>query len=66
MVVLVIKNPPANGGHIKYVGSIPGLGISPAGGHGNSFQYSCLENPWTEGPGGAQSLWSQSDITEVT
>ena len=56
MVVLVIKNPPANGGHIKYVGSIPGLGISPAGGHGNSFQYSCLENPWTEGPGGAQSL----------
>ena len=45
----MIKNPPANGGHIKYVGSIPGLGISPAGGHGNLFQYSCLENPMDRG-----------------
>ena len=26
------------------LGSIPGLGISPGGGHGNSLQYSCLEN----------------------
>ena len=25
--------------------SIPGLGRSPGGGHGNSLQYSCLENP---------------------
>ena len=25
--------------------SIPELGISPGGGHGNPFQYSCLENP---------------------
>ena len=24
---------------------IPGLGRSPGGGHGNPFQYSCLENP---------------------
>ena len=24
---------------------IPGLGRSPGGGHGNRFQYSCLENP---------------------
>ena len=27
------------------LGSIPGLGISPGGGHGNPLQYSCLENP---------------------
>ena len=27
------------------LGSIPGLGRSPGGGHGNPFQYSCLENP---------------------
>ena len=27
------------------LGSIPGLGISPVGGHGNPLQYSCLENP---------------------
>ena len=25
-------------------GSIPGLGRSPGEGHGNPFQYSCLEN----------------------
>ena len=25
--------------------SIPGLGRSPGGGHGNLLQYSCLENP---------------------
>ena len=25
-------------------GSIPGLGKSPGEGHGNPFQYSCLEN----------------------
>ena len=24
--------------------SIPGLGSSPGGGHGNTLQYSCLEN----------------------
>ena len=27
------------------MGSIPGSGRSPGGGHGNSLQYSCLENP---------------------
>ena len=27
------------------LGSIPGLGRSPGGGHGNPFQRSCLENP---------------------
>ena len=27
------------------VGSIPGLGRSPGGGHGNPLPYSCLENP---------------------
>ena len=27
------------------LGSIPGLGRFPGRGHGNPFQYSCLENP---------------------
>ena len=27
------------------LGSIPGLGRSPGGGHGNPLQYCCLENP---------------------
>ena len=30
-------------------GSIPGLGGSPGGGHGNPLQYSCLENPMDRG-----------------
>ena len=27
------------------LGSVPGLGRSPGGGHGNPLLYSCLENP---------------------
>ena len=30
-------------------GLIPGLGRSSGGGHGNPFQYSCLENPMHRG-----------------
>ena len=33
------------------LGSIPGLGRSTGEGNGNSWQYSCLGNPWTEEPG---------------
>ena len=33
----------------KDLDSIPGLGRSPGGGHGNPFQYSCLENPMDRG-----------------
>ena len=40
-------------------GSIPGSGSSPGGGHGNSLQYSCQENPMDRGPGGLQSIGSQ-------
>ena len=31
------------------LGLIPGLGRSPGEGHGNLFQYSCLENPMDRG-----------------
>ena len=34
-VALVVKNLPVNAGDIKDVGSIPGLGRSPGGQHGN-------------------------------
>ena len=40
------------------LGSIPGLGRSPGGGHGNPLQYSCLENP-TKEAGRLQSMGSQ-------
>ena len=46
----VVKNLPANAGD---TGSIPGSGRSPREGNGNPLQYSCLENPCTEEPGGA-------------
>ena len=52
---------------IKDVGSIPGLGRSPGGGHGNPLQYSCLEKPMV------REAWqatvhgvTESDMTEVT
>ena len=31
----------------------------PLEGNDNLLQYSCLENPWTETPGGLQSVGSQ-------
>ena len=39
------KETTANAEEIRDVGSIPGLGRSPGGGHGNPLWYSCLENP---------------------
>ena len=33
-VALVVKNPPANAGDVRDVGSAPVLGRSPGGGHG--------------------------------
>jgi len=48
-VVLVVKNLPASAGDIRDAGSIPGLGRSPGGGHGNPLQYSCLQNPMDRG-----------------
>ena len=47
--VLVIKNPPANGRDKRDIDSVPGLGRSPGGGHGNPFQHSYLENPMDRG-----------------
>ena len=48
-MALELKNPCANAGDRRYAGSIPGLGRSPGGGHGNPLQYSCLENPMDTG-----------------
>ena len=49
-VALVVKNLPANAGDIRDIGSIPGLGRSSGGGHGNPPQYSCLRNPMDRRP----------------
>ena len=52
----VLKNPLATAGD---VGLIPGLERSPGEGNGNPLQHSCLAIPWTEEPGGLQSVGSQ-------
>ena len=55
------KKSTCNAGPAGDKGSIPGSGRSPGGGHGNSFQYSFLENPmdrgawWATVPGLAKS-----------
>ena len=43
------NNPPAKAGDIRDSNSIPGLGRSLGGGHGNPLQYSCLENSMGRG-----------------
>ena len=43
------KELPANAGDTGDMGSSPGLGRSPGGGHGNPLQYSCLESPMDRG-----------------
>ena len=48
-VALVVKNLPANARDIREVGSIPRQRRSPGGGHGNSLQYSRLQNPMDRG-----------------
>ena len=56
----VVKNPPANAGDTRDVGSTPGLGRSPGVGTGNPLQYSCLENSMDRGALGLQSKGSQT------
>jgi len=55
----VVKNLPANAGD---AGSIPGLGRSPGGGHGNPLQYSCLENPHGQRSLARYSLWGHKEL----
>ena len=45
----MVKNPPANAGDAKDMGSVPGSGRSPAEGNGNPLLYSCLENSMDRG-----------------
>ena len=55
-VALVVENPLANAEDVRDVGSIPGLGRSLGGRHGNPLQ--CIlawRIPWTKEPGGLQS-----------
>ena len=65
-VLLVIKNLPAKARDIRDAGSIPGLGRTPRGGHGNPLQYSCLENPMDRGAWRASGLQKELATTIAT
>ena len=54
----MVKNTPANAGDLRNAGWIPGLGRSPGGGSGNPVSLA-WKTPWTEEPGGLQSMGSQ-------
>ena len=60
-VVSVVKHPPANAGDVRDVGSIPVSGRTPGGGPGNTLRNFYLDIPWTEEPGGLQSIELQRD-----
>ena len=63
----MVKNPPA-----VWETKVQSLGWEDplekgSPGEGNPLQYSCLENPWTEEPGGLQSMGhKEPDTTEAT
>ena len=70
-LALVVKNLPASAGDTRDMGSIPELGRSPGGGHGNSPQYPCLEIPMDRGAWQTTVHWvtqshTESDRTEAT
>ena len=44
------------------LGSIPGLGRPPGGGHGNPLQYSCLENPHEQRSLAGCSPWGFKEL----
>ena len=48
-----------SGANVGDLGSIPELGRSPGGEHGNPLHYSCLESLMDRGVGGLQSMGSQ-------
>ena len=57
-VVLEVTNPPANAGDMKDMGSIPGLGRSLEKGTATHSSILAWRLPWTEEPGGLQSMGS--------
>ena len=52
----VVKNLPASSGDARDVGLIPVSGRSPGVGNGNHSSILAWKIPWTEEPGGLQSL----------
>ena len=63
----MLKNLSANSGDIREVGSVPRVERSPGGGHATHSSTLAWRIPWTDKPGGLQSMVdTESDVTEVT
>ena len=64
LVAQTIKSPPA----MEDFGSVPELGRSPGGGHGNQSSYSSLENPHGQRSLAGCSPWGRKelDVTELS
>ena len=58
-MVLVLKNLQANAGDVRDLGSIPGLGKPLEEGMATHSRILAWRIPWTEEPGGLQSMGSQ-------
>ena len=65
-MVLVVKNPSANAGHIRDTGSIPGSERPRGVGNGNLLQYSCLENSMGRGVWQATVLGVAKNWTQLS
>ena len=67
---IVVKNLTANAGDSRDLGSICGWERTSGVGNGNQLQYFAWKIPWTEEPGGLQSMelqrvrchWAHTDI----
>ena len=58
-VALVARNPPAKARDVRDMGSIPGAGRSLEEGMATHSSILAWRSPWTEEPGGLQSMGSQ-------
>ena len=60
-----VKNPPANAGDSRDMGSVPGSGRSSGGGNGNLLQYSCPGNLMDRGAWQAIVHWVAKSRTQL-
>ena len=58
-VALVVKNPPANAGDIRYTSSIPGSGDPLEKAMATHSSILAWRTPWTKEPGGLESMGLQ-------
>ena len=67
LVARVVKNPPANAGDVRDMGSIPGWEDPLEKGMATHSSIPAWRIPWREEPGGLQSMGrTESDTTEGT